>query len=238
MEPSFSPNNEEHSKYYWRYRNNSYSSKQKTTDKGFFIKPRIKIGKLKDHNIEEITATAFGKDSETFTGTVWSIPISNKNYGIGKRSLSRDISNCYVEINIIQNKTIKYTQNIHLCWLGEEPLPTNCNIAMTPVGNVERREEYATHFPFCYIGQLFQNRTSPINMPRGTNNEALLFFTFPEGNSLYIIPTFAFTEEIIPSLSLDYNSDYEVQLNFRSEEYTHTKRMKLVATSWDSIDLK
>lgn len=196
VDDSYKSNNTDYRNdfHYNKCHNRNYNEKE--TNNGFFIKPHIKISKLNPNIIEDVTITSLGDEPETFDIIVWSIPIYNKDYKIGKKSFSKDVPNCYVGINVIEGQSTIFDQEMRLWWLGRNnTLPKKCNTAMSLVGDRDRRDEYMNKLPFSYIGAIFNDRSKHIPLLKDGKNEAVFLFTFPECDSLYVIPTLAITEQ-------------------------------------------
>jgi hypothetical protein len=182
----------------------------------------------------KITIASSHIEPEIFDGVVWTLPISNKDL----KMFSKDASNCRIGIDIMENKTSKYGQEIPLYWLRDNQLPTRCSVGTSLPGKKTIRQEYADELPFAYMCAL---RCSPqTSIPKDGKDESIFLFTFPEGQSLHIVPAFSIGRDRIDALSLAFNREYDVRVRFHSNEYNYTdgKRFTLIAKSWEDVRLK
>ena len=197
----------------------------------FFRKPRICIGKLKpDH--KDITITSLSPGDEVFEGVVWCIPILHSKW----KAFSTNMSNCRISINIIENNTAKYDQDIPLDWRRGERLPEKCHLGASLVGTMTPRKEYAYRLPFAYLTTLAYTASSTAPISKGGKDESIFLFTHHESQSLYIMSPLWETEEQTDHFVLSYNTKYDVRIKFSSDEYSGLEnRFSLFAKSYNDV---
>jgi len=63
------------------------------------------------------------------------------------------------------------------------------------------------------------------------------FYTFSEGENLYLVPGFGITEVSVAQFKLSFNKAYDVRIWFHRKEHnqTNARRFKFIARAWDDI---
>ena len=138
----------------------------------------------------------------------------NKDYRLFRKvSLTKMGVDCGIKMNIIRNNVSEKNQ-IPLYWIGNIQLPNNCKYP----GSLEEGQELRNILPLCYIGDLFQTGSFVTDMPRNTDNQILFLFTFQGAEFIYIISSLneGITQDLIPYLSLSFNTEYEIRNTFSS----------------------
>ena len=120
-----------------------------------------------------ITITSLSHDPETFDGIVWTLPISNKDFG----RFSRDTSKCFIGINIMENNINRFPHEIPLFWLRGHQLPTKCNVGASLASNREIREDYADELAFAYLGALTHVTSTRASLPKGSRDIIFIHFS-------------------------------------------------------------
>jgi len=74
-------------------------------------------------------------------------------------------------------------------------------------------------------------------MPKNSKNDVLLFFTLEESKLMHLITWLELSDECIQKMTLPFNTAFEIQIRFRSNEYVDSegKSFKLIAYSWEDI---
>jgi len=77
-------------------------------------------------------------------------------------------------------------------------------------------------------------------MPKNSKNDVLLFFTLEESKLMYLITWLELSDECIQKMTLPFNTAFEIQIRFRSNEYVDSegKSFKLIAYSWEDIEFQ
>jgi hypothetical protein len=174
------------------------------------------------------------KESKNFRVNVWLLVIKNHDHRFGRLSFTRMGRYCNFRMNVIRNG-ISEKDQIPLSVVGNNQLPTSTYYP----SSIEKGQSLRDVLPLCYIGDLFMATTGYSDLPKGTHNQILLFFTFEGSEFVYIVSslTGGISQEHIPFLSLLFNTEYEIQLSCYCTDYKDVdgKRFRLFADSWDSL---
>lgn len=229
-------------------------------NKGFFIKPRLNFIRLEDY-VETITCRSSKTNiPQSFCIKIWTLRIENKNINInqvfkkvklnkflprrlGRYSLSKDITACSVLFNVIVNRQTKYNLDIPLSWKrGHFPNPNQKN----PNEEIESREEFLKILPFNTMNDIPQSKI--ISFPTKTYSELILFITFQDLSSFYIISDMGSNDmdmdnevnlNTLSHLSLKFNNSYEISFRiFDGNKEINNKKFRLRANSWDNIEIE
>lgn len=241
----------------------SYNYNDGQRNQKFFVKPYIEIStELTKRSVNVQIADLNIFNPANFIVNVWTLRISNQDkrlesrlsflkkipcvdkipynkwffFQLSKIRLSKNITECNVHFNIIEDGNPKYDNDMPLLWRRNE-LPVQCN-----AGSIRNatREQYVEAMPNSYGSELNKNSQS-ISMHIGTNNEILLFFTFEESNHIYLITHNELEEEENTiSTTLPFDKDFEIQIRVSSNEYNDRegKSFRIIAESWDKINIK
>lgn len=219
-----------------RSRGSRSGSEYPRKSSAFFIRPYLVTGQIYKSRLNDITLTLLESVPELFRGNVWILPVRNREVGRGKLSLSRTAYNCRVGLSIILGERTLF-EEVSLRWLGSNQLPRKCNYGGSLKDGIERREQYASALPFSYLGGLFAGTSNSTKFLVGTQNDAMLLFTFEESEMAYVITDLGSGITEAGLVPLDFNREYLFHVRFHSDGYRelHQRRIKFIAKSWDEI---
>jgi hypothetical protein len=193
-------------------------------------KEALTISNLERATIDSITLTGFGENAERFTGNVWTITVTN--------NLQNALTNCRAEMRIFQqNRDTGIVAP--LLWRTPGRLPNSCRYPSTLL---QTREHYASKLSFLYIGQLFKVGINSVVIPKKSDSEILLLFTFNESQSANIItPTLRqmLTEDTVVSIPFNDLNDCSFLISFYADQDINSEgaRFRLEVETWNDINL-
>jgi hypothetical protein len=236
------------------------SSKQPSHIKGsqkFFIKPQIRLYGLNRNHVN-VAITEVGSHPEIFDVIIWTFEVENVDRKIKSLwplkhipkidktslmnySMSNNTFKDIIAFNVIKNRQTTFLNYCYLRWRTSD-LPISCNTSSIENMNQNRRGEYVNHLPYCYIGQFLMNNES-VDIPKKTNRDVLLFFTFKESDSLYFISHDGLDllkPEDSPKLRFPLKEEFELNILFQSTQPSYSKSFsyRVIPNSWDKIHVK
>jgi hypothetical protein len=152
--------------------------------------------------------------------------------------LSRDASRILFKFNVIENNVTRYPEYIPLCWRTSN-LPTSCNLGTQPNPGQSRREYYVSRLPTCFMYQ-FSRNLAFVTLPKKTNRDVFLFFTFKESDFLYFIPFFdtmqTFDKIDINPFTFPFEGFY-LSIKYEVSNYEDSEGIsyKVKPNSWDNV---
>jgi hypothetical protein len=204
----------------------------------FFIKPYLTIEPLDRPETNNITISNVEGagyntkeiDSEEFKGKVWTLKTRSKEKSIGNFCFSKTADNCRIGLGIIRNNRTLF-EALPLHWQGPNKLSGKCSY-------YGRRQQHASALPSAYVARLLaDNKDTVEEFLVGTENYALLLFTFEGCEHVYVI-THRNHGNIDPNITpLDFGTEYLFHVRMRGDGFKELrqKRFKFVAKSWDNI---
>jgi hypothetical protein len=222
-------------------RRNKSGPRYYTNNGGFFIKPYLTIEpsdkpQTKNITISNLEYPSIEVDPEVFKRNVWVLKIRSNEKRIGKYSISKTAYNCRIGLSIIRDNQSLFEE------LPLHYLPAKCNYTGPTKYVNGRRQQHAGALPNVYVARLLADTKDTVKVfPVGTENDALLLFTFEDCEHVYVITHRKDENGQHTNITqLDFNKDYLFHLRLYSDGFKELreKRFKFVAKSWDDVTFK
>jgi hypothetical protein len=199
-----------------------------------FFKPYLTIEPLNKPETKNITISnlewpSIERDPEVFKRKVWVLKIRSKEKRL-KYSISRTAYNCRIGLGVIRNNRTSF-EGLPLKWLGSNKLPSKSNYTGS-MRYENRRQQHASALPNSYVARLLAETPDTVKeFLVGTENYALLLFTFEGCEHVYVI-THRKDGNIETNITpLDFNREYLFHVRLYSDGFKelHQKRFKFIA---------